>query len=336
MKKILSLTMISILMITTLSGCSKAKQLAGSWSILPENADSSIKVAYIAPSMEISFWRFVSNGIKREAEKLGIQTDIQIYNSKDNAAIQLENTRDAITKQVDAIIISPTDSSTCPAVLDEAEKAKIPVVICDIGTDSGNYAAFVISSNRKGAKETGEYLANYLKKKGWDTFPVVEQTLSLARNNGKERTGGFKEAMDAANIQIAAIKQFEKYNVAEGEAFFMDLVAENPTARGMFIQADEPTLGALKAVQNLNKQDQFAIVGFDATPETIEKIKAGELIATSVQQPVLMGEKALDAAVDILNGKNPEKTIEIPTLLVTYENIKDTESILQETVFPKE
>ena len=46
-----------------------------------------------------------------------------------------------------ASCISPTDSSTAPSVLQLAARAKIPVVVADIGTNSGDYVSFIISDN---------------------------------------------------------------------------------------------------------------------------------------------------------------------------------------------
>ena len=64
------------------------------------------------------------------------------------------------------IIISPTDSSTAPAVLDLAKQANIPVVIADIGTDSGEYVSFIISDNYQGAYGVGKALAAAMKAAG--------------------------------------------------------------------------------------------------------------------------------------------------------------------------
>jgi Periplasmic binding protein domain len=60
--------------------------------------------------------------------------------SHNDAQTQLKNAQDAIARGVAGIVISPTDSSTCPSVLALAQKANIPVVIADIGTNEGEYS----------------------------------------------------------------------------------------------------------------------------------------------------------------------------------------------------
>lgn len=47
-----------------------------------------------------------------------------------------------------------------------------------------------------------------------------------------------------------------------------------------------------------------------------------------------MGRKALDAMMDVLAGKTVEKKIDIPTFLVTSENLASVQQTLVENVFP--
>jgi len=308
------------------AGCSNSSSSGSS------GGNDTIEIAYLTPGLDLPFWKYLSDGIQAEAEKQGYK--YQVYDSHNSSADQLKNAQDAITKRVDVIIISPTDSSSAPAVLKEAENAGIPVIIADIGTDSGNYESLIISDNRKGAMEVGEYLANAMKGKGWNDGAVAQVTISLARKNGQERTKGFEDAVTAAGFQVVDIKQMEKYTRAEAEGFAQDLMTAHPNLRAIFGQTDEPTLGIVKAVQAANKANDIFVVGFDATPETIEKIRTGEMLAASVQQPVLMGREAFKAAMKVLNGESVEKQVNVPTLLVTKDNVDEMQSVLEDTVFP--
>lgn len=96
------------------------------------------------------FWRYVRHGVEDELAKNGIEC--VTYDSKDDANTQMSNAQDAITKQVDAIVISPTDSASCASVLSLAQESDVPVVICDIGTDSGEYLSFISTDNEAGGK----------------------------------------------------------------------------------------------------------------------------------------------------------------------------------------
>ena len=123
----------------------------------PARAADTKEIVYLTPGLDLPFWRYLSKGIEAEAKKAGYSyTALDSHNS---AETQLKNAQDAIARGVAGIAISPTDSSTAPSVLALAARAKIPVVVADIGTNSGDYVSFIISDNYQGAFGVGEALA---------------------------------------------------------------------------------------------------------------------------------------------------------------------------------
>ena len=131
----------------------------------PTRAADNKEIVYLTPDFDLPFWRYLSKEIEAEAKKGGYPyTALDSHNS---AETQLKNAQDAIARGVAGIAISPTDSSTAPSVLALAARAKIPVVVADIGTNSGDYVSFIISDNYQGAHGVGEALAAALKEKGW-------------------------------------------------------------------------------------------------------------------------------------------------------------------------
>ena len=92
----------------------------------------------------------------------------------------------------------------------------------------------------------------------------------------------------------------------------------------------------LLAIDTSGKQGQIIHVGFDGSPEAVQAIKDGRLAAASMQQPVLMGRNALDAAVAVLAGKHVQKKVVVPTILVTRENVAQVEPTLKNNVYPNE
>ena len=97
---------------------------------------------------------------------------------------------------------------------------------------------------------SGEALAAALKDKGWTDGSVGLVTISQARKNGQARTAGFRDAMKTAGItKEAGLQQMQSYTADETFKFTQDMLTANPNMKGMFIQTDQPTLGALRAHQ---------------------------------------------------------------------------------------
>src|ERR1700721_1064545 len=251
---------------------------------VPARAADTKEIVYLTPGLDLPFWRYLSKGIEAEATKEGYSyTALHPHNSAEQ---QLKNAQDAIARGVAGIAISPTDSSTAPSVLALAARAKIPVVVADIGTNSGEDVSFVISHNYQGAHGVGGALAAALKEKGWADGSVGLITISQARKNGQARTGGFRDAMKEAGVtKEAGLQQMQSYTADETFKFTQDMLTANPNMRGMFIQTDQPTIGARRAIKAAPRAAPRLVPAFDGIPDFVDLLKKGEIVASGMQQP---------------------------------------------------
>lgn len=336
-KKVLGVVL-SLVMTAGLAACGSTQQAApatsqaadsGSATAVASVADkgdyTGVHIAYLTPSLDVPFWTYVKHGVEDEVKKAMPGAEVTVYDSKDNANTQLSNAQDALTKGVTGIVISPTDSASCIQVLDAAEEANVPVVICDIGTDGGTYLSFISTDNEGGAKELGKYVASKLKKGD----EVAQITLNQARINGVKRKEGFDEGIQSNGLKDVGFRQMEKVNRDEGVSYTQDLITSFPELKAIFCHSEDPSMGAVTALEEVGNTD-CKIVGFDCSPEVVQAIKDGKILATAAQQPVVMGRTSVDAIKTKLDGGTPDKEIQMETLLVTQDNINDIYNELQE------
>ena len=306
--------------------------VAGMRGALAEGKD----IVYLTPGLDLPFWRYLSKGVEAAAKKGGY--GFQALDSHNSAQTQLQNAQDSIARGVAGIVISPTDSSTAPSVLQLAKRANIPVVIADIGTNSGDYESFIISDNYRGAHDVGTALAAALKKKGWENGSVGIVAISQARKNGQARTKGFLDGLKEGGFtgKDAGMQQMQSYTADETFKFVQDMLTANPDMRGLFVQTDQPAIGALRAIKAARRNGEVAVAAFDGIPDFVELLKSGDLVVSGMQQPYLMGVRSGEAMIDALSGKKPEKEITVPILAVTSENIEKELPTVKETVFANE
>ena len=336
-KKVLGVVL-SLVMTAGLAACGSTQQAApatsqaadsGSATAAASVADkgdyTGVHIAYLTPSLDVPFWTYVKHGVEDEVKKARPGAEVTVYDSKDNANTQLSNAQDALTKGGTGIVISPTDSASCIQVLDAAEEANVPVVICDIGTDGGTYLSFISTDNEGGAKELGKYVASKLKKGD----EVAQITLNQARINGVKRKEGFDEGIQSNGLKDVGFRQMEKVNRDEGVSYTQDLITSFPELKAIFCHSEDPSMGAVTALEEVGNTD-CKIVGFDCSPEVVQAIKDGKILATAAQQPVVMGRTSVDAIKTKLDGGTPDKEIQMETLLVTQDNINDIYNELQE------
>jgi len=301
----------------------------------PAAAQGKGELVYMTPGLDLAFWRYVSEGVKSVAEAGGY--GFAALDSTNDPQTQLQNAQDAIARGVAGIILSPTDSSTAPAVLALAKDAGIPVVIADIGTDSGEFVSVIGSNNYEGANGVGMALAAAMTAAGKQDATVGIVGISQARLNGQARTKGFKDAMTEGGVTgEAGLQQMQAYTAEETFKFTQDMITANPTMGGMFIQTDGPTLGALRAIKAARMDGEVMVAAFDGIPDFVPLLQSGELVVSGMQQPYLMGVRSAEAMITHLDGGTPDKEITVPILIVTSDNIEEMLPTIKETVFANE
>lgn len=293
---------------------------------------ASKEIVYIVPSLSVSFWRYVASGVETEAKDGGYS--VVTLDSNNDGSVQLKNAQDAIARGVAGIVISPTDSSTAPSVLDLAAKAGIPAVICDIGTESGAYAAFVSSDNLSGARAIGDAAAAEVKAKGWTDGSYGIIAIPQARKNGQARTQGFRDAMAAIGMtKEVSMQQMKTFTADESFRFAQDMMTANPDLRLIFVQSDQQAIGAFRAVTAARKANDVLVAAFDGTPELLDLIRQGKIVGSGMQQPYLMGVSSAKALAATLAGETVDKTMLVPVLAVTTGNAETNLDQIKLNVF---
>ena len=195
------------------------------------------KLAYIVSDTSIPFWDIMSRGIKNSAKNLSYE--VEILNSQNDLKTELDHTIKVINEKVSGIIISPNNSSSCATILKLAKKANIPVVIADIGTESGEYISYISSDNKNGAYDIGKILSTKISTLNIQNPKVGIIAIPQKRLNGQERTAGFMKAMDESSIKATNIKQQITFSKEETYNFTKELINENPELNAIWRQGSD-------------------------------------------------------------------------------------------------
>lgn len=292
---------------------------------------SNKKIVYIVSDLEIPFWQIMSKGIKEKANEFGYEVDI--YSSQNLKKNELENLAIALSSKIDGLVISPINSSSAVTLLEIAKTKNIPVVIADIGSDSEDYLSFISSDNQNGAYELGKILTKYMKeleinKEGTVGIIAIPQK----RANGKARTLGFMEALNEENIKSAGLYQQVDFSYKETYNYSKKLIDENKNLRAIWLQGSDKYKGALDAIKDSKKEGKIALICFDAEPEFLEMIPNGTLVGAAMQQPFLMGSKAVEQLDNHLNGIIVEKNIQLEILAISKKNIESELNTIKRNV----
>lgn len=292
-------------------------------------ASEGKKLAYVVSDLRIPFWDILSRGIQNRAQALGYET--VVYSADNDAKSELENIIKAL-RQVDGVIISPTSSSSAVTMLKLAKRAGVPVVIADIGTDGGDYVSYISSNNFDGGYKIGKILAEKMKQLDWQEGRIGIIAIPQKRANGKARTNGFLMAMKEAGISRADIEQQVDFSYRETYDHARAFLKEHVDLRAIWLQGSDRYQGALDAIQDAGRQGEVLLACFDAEPEFLQMIPEGKLIGAAMQQPFLMGEQAVQAMHDHLQGQPVDKELQLSILGVSQDNIEANLPLIKRNV----
>jgi ribose transport system substrate-binding protein len=169
------------------------------------------RFAHVVSDLRIPFWSIMKRGIEQRAGSLGYKLDV--YSAENNARCEVAFVAKAIWDKVDGLIISPTNSSGAVTLLWLAERARIPVVIPDIGADGGSCVSDIGLDNFEGSYQMDKLLAAALRPRQWDNGTMGQWdkgqvgiiAIPQRRANGKARTAGFMKAQGEAGIKGGAL-----------------------------------------------------------------------------------------------------------------------------------
>ncbi|MGB0581730.1 MAG: substrate-binding domain-containing protein [Limisphaerales bacterium] len=338
MKKLTSL--FGIIIALTFAGCGPKEQPAPAPSGGDGKPADTAKAGEPEPSVESRgiigvslltldnpFFKVIGDNIAAEGKKHGYETIVLDANK--DVAKQGNQVKDFIVKKVVAIVLSPCESKAIVPVIQEANKAGIPVFTVDIPCNEPGVeiATQIATDNYSGGKQAGDAMIEALGEGGGKVailhFPQAESC--------QLRVKGFKEVILEHNKKgkgvIQIVSELESGGAKDiGYKAAEDSIQAHPDLRGIFAINDPAALGARSALEKANKADQVVIVGFDGQPEGKQAIKDGKIYADPIQFPDVMGMKMVESLVAYSKGEDlPAQTL-IPTKLYRKEDaLKDPE-----------
>ena len=302
------------LALAVLGGCSSqgSNSASSSAQASPEaSAAAGSKVIGISiQDREAQFYQSMEAGMREEAKRYGYSLHVVDAN-RDNSK-QQSQVEDFISQKVDAIVLTPYDSTAIGSAIVEANNAKIPVFTADIASTSkqGTVVAHIASNNVQGGVEAGTLMCQALKGESNPTVAIIDEP---EVTSVQDRVKGFKEqlAKGCPSVKVVADitaggQRTKASSVAD------DLLQRNPNLSGIFGINDDSALGAMKSVQAAGKSGKIAIVGYDATVEARAAIKAGTMYGDAIQHPDQIGQLTIGAIHDYFSGKHLEKAIAVP------------------------
>lgn len=303
MKRITSILLI-LCMVFGLTGCS-AITIDGEGEAIENAGNGSIGLS--VSTLNNPFFVSLAEGAKSAAEEKGVS--LSVADAGDDSAKQQNDIEDLISKNVSVLIVNPVDSDAVAPAVQNALSKGIKVISIDRVVNGVDVDCQIASDNVAGAKMATEYLIEQIG----EGAKVAELQGVPGASATIDRGAGFHEAADQALDVVAS--QSANFDRAEGMTVMENVLQSDGSIQGVFAHNDEMALGALQAIAASGKD--IKVVGFDATDDAVNEVKAGRMIATVAQKPELMGETAILTAIRLIAGEEVEKSLPVEVELIT-------------------
>jgi inositol transport system substrate-binding protein len=290
-------------------------------------ADKHLTILMAVPDLAFPFFVHMVDQGKDEANKLG-NIELIIGDGQRSSPKETADVEAAITKGVDGIVISPNDADALAPGLQEAVDAKVPVVTIDRRVNKvPGILGHVGADNVKGGEAQGELVEKL--------FPDGGTVMNLQGQSGSspaiDRNKGLHNVLDKAKDKYKIVfEDTAGFDRAKGLSMTESALASMPKPPDVIVCAnDDMALGALEALKARNLLGKVKLIGFDALPEALGQIKAGNMTATIEQMPGGQVKGALDTLVSFIReGKKPAEPVKLLTpIAITSDNLNQAERL---------
>ena len=287
-------------------------------------------------------WREKQNAELRMGAYLQGDVELRFAAAFDSDERQVQQIDSLVETGIDLLIVAPNQVQTISPAIDRAYDKGIPVIVFERKTNSQKYTAFISADNYEMGRVMGEYIASQLDGKG----RVMEIMGLKGSSPAIERHNGFADALkNYPGIDIVATLQGD-WTEESGHEAMKQWLSKEPIANSekpidfVFGQNDRMAIGARRAVANSSLYTlHFSLTkycGIDGLPGEDGGIRLvrDSILDASYIYPT-HGDKILQLAIDILDGKPYEKETMMMSALVTRDNARvllmETEEIMRQS-----
>jgi ribose transport system substrate-binding protein len=309
-KRIYILLLAVVLGIFLFAGCNKKEDTESSGNTQKKH----YKFGATYMTLNNPFFVALNNGIKDVVEGNGdflVALDPAL--DPDKQVTQIE---DLISQGVDALFVNPVDWKAIKPALLAAQKAGIPVINVDAPVYDEDLVKSIIASDNYNA---GVLCAKDMMSK-LDSAKIVILEHPTAKSS-IDRTQGFIDTIKGMKQYEIVAEQSSKGQLEQAMPVMKNIIQANPEIDVVMALNDPTAEGALAALMAANREKGVLIYGVDGAPEAKQMIKDDKIIATAAQSPITIGKTAAQIAYDILAGKEVNKHIPVPVVLIDKNNV---------------
>lgn len=276
--------------------------------------DEGSSIGVLIPNTDNDFALGVSEGIQNTADTLGV--NVTILESSDDVETEMENLQTLIEQGVDALLITPTDAVESLATIAAANEAGIPVFIMGDGfevseADDISVVSTIGMDNVLAGQTAAESLCGLLDSAGTALEIVNLSDMAMEEDvttTSEQRSEGFNTFMadSCADVSVMTV-DISGMEMIDSVGTLISTLTTNDID-GIFAYTGTDALLAMQATIRA-RLSGVAIVGFDATTDTLGVVQMGRVSGIVSPSGTQLGEISVETVVSYLAGEEIDTSI---------------------------
>lgn len=256
-----------------------------------------------------------------EAASQHDDVEVVVLDAGGDVARQIGQMQDLIQRQVDAIIIWPTNGQAVVPVVRQAHQRGIPVIVTNSKiAEAGN--DFIASFSGPDNIAQGAYSAEMMCEALDGAGRIVQISGQPGYTTAIERQQGFEARLAEACPDVTIVEtQPGDWNREKAQRVMENFLTKYEDIDGVYSGDDNMGVGALNAAKAAGRADGIAFIGATNFAVGYEAIQRGEYYGSIYQSPVDDAEAALDTALKVLKGEQVPLLNYFETPKITQANI---------------
>lgn len=286
-------------------------------------AAEDITIAFVMGAEADPFFQAMKLGAEQEAEAQGIELIWQGDPSNYSPETQIPIVDSVLAQQPDGLVLIPTDPTALQPSVTKAVDAGVVVANVDTRVeDLSDVLTFITGDNEDGGAKAADAIASAIGYTDGETYEVVVGLTSATATTNVARLEGFETqvAAEYPGIEIVDVAYSES-NPETAATNVNNWLTKYPELDGIFAIDGTNASGAASALESKGLVGDVALVGYDAYPDNVEKIKSGVFTALIAQDPAEEARLAIRTLVEFLTTGSTDAASEvvIPNVTLTAD-----------------
>jgi ABC-type sugar transport system substrate-binding protein len=303
-----AIAVVSVGVLAGVAACSSSGSGSSASSSSSSKAATSAQhtLAFVNPASANSYQITFQCGIVKYAAQEGFK----ISSIADNASFTAKNP--------DVLVTDPTNATAITPTLQQVKSRGAKVVIYDNPLQDTTVAAASVESD---SYQGGVDLAKQVLADTGGTAQILLVDIEPGALSSNERIQGFQSVMKGhSGIKLYG-PFYDNFTATKDASIVDSALAAHPGLTYVVPSYNSAANAVVQELKARGKAGTVKVATFDADPQIITELKAGDITAVASQQAYLQAKLVLQAAKNAVAGKKVTYNQSLPMTMITKSNV---------------